>query len=130
MPSDKRVITAWLDDADSDLAAARTLSASKNRHAAFHLQQAAEKLVKAVRLARGHYATASHRIDELLDDLPDEDEWRVRLEVLGPLSEYATAFRYPSASGNLKPAPPAQVVDDWAARIAVMLADARTAFLR
>jgi hypothetical protein len=50
---DPRVIAAFLDDVDLELDAARRLVADPpNRLAAFHLQQAAAKLVKAVRLRR------------------------------------------------------------------------------
>lgn len=43
--------------------------------AAFHLQQAAEKLVKAVRLSRGLHATADHNIPALVGELKTDDEW-------------------------------------------------------
>jgi HEPN domain-containing protein len=46
--SDQRVIAAYLDDVDLELDAARRLVVDPpNRFAAFHLQQASEKLVKA-----------------------------------------------------------------------------------
>lgn len=49
-----RVISAYLDDVDLDLDAAKRLIADPpNRFAAFHLQQAAEKLVKAIWLGHG-----------------------------------------------------------------------------
>ena len=60
---DPRVIAAYLDDVDLELEAAKRLVADPpNRFAAFHLQQGAEKLVKAVRLARGLRVTADHNI--------------------------------------------------------------------
>jgi hypothetical protein len=47
---DPRVIVAYLEDVALELDAARRLIADPpNRFAAFHLEQAAEKLVKAVR---------------------------------------------------------------------------------
>jgi hypothetical protein len=61
---DNRVIAAYLDDVDLDLDATRRLIADPpNRLAAFHLQQAAEKLVKAVRLSRGLRLTKEHSIE-------------------------------------------------------------------
>jgi hypothetical protein len=51
---DPRVIAAYLDDVELELDAAKRLIADPpNRFAAFHLQQAAEKLVKAVPLGHG-----------------------------------------------------------------------------
>jgi len=54
-------------------AAKRLIADPPNRFAAFHLEQAAEKLVKAVRLTRGLRVTADHNIEALIDELPAED---------------------------------------------------------
>jgi HEPN domain-containing protein len=65
-----------LDEARSRDATLVTLSAKRliadppNRFAAFHLEQATEKLVKAVRLGRGLRVTADHNIEALIDELP------------------------------------------------------------
>lgn len=94
---DPRVIAAYLDDVELELDAAKRLIADPpNRFAAFHLEQAAEKLVKAVRLGRGLRVTADHNIEALVDELPADDPWRTKLRVLEPLSAYATTYRYPS----------------------------------
>jgi HEPN domain-containing protein len=97
-----RVIAAYLDDADLELDAAKRLNANPpNRFVAFHLQQAAEKLVKAVRLHRRLHVTAEHSIARLLEQLPPDDGWRTKLANLEPLTGYATTFRYPSPTGRL-----------------------------
>lgn len=84
---DPRVITAYLDDVDLELDAARRLAVDPpNRFAAFHLQQASEKLVKAVRLSRGLRVTADHDLEALVDELPHDDAWRAKLRALEPLS--------------------------------------------
>jgi HEPN domain-containing protein len=71
---DPRVIAAYLDDVDLELDAARRLIENPpNRFAAFHLQQAAEKLVKAARLGRGIRITNDHNIELLVDELPPGD---------------------------------------------------------
>jgi len=68
---DPIVIVAYLDDVDGELEAARRLSKDPpSRFAAFHLQQAAEKLVKATRLHRGLFASADHNILALVEELP------------------------------------------------------------
>lgn len=100
MPVDP-VVEAYLTDVGNDLDAARRLAHPRiNRLAAFHLQQAAEKLVKAVRLARRLPATAEHHIDVLVDGLPIGDPLRPLLEPLDDLTPYATTFRYPSTRGD------------------------------
>ena len=102
-------ITKLLDAANLDLdAAQRLLADPPNVLAANHLQQAAEKILGAVRLDRGLVNTKDHDLVILIDGrpggepraLPDGDPWRDRLRDLEPLSAYATAFRY-----SLSPTP-------------------------
>ncbi len=76
------------------------------------MQQAAEKLLRAVRLDRGLINTKDHDLVILIDGrpvgeprpLPAGDPWRERLRPFEGLSAYATAFRY-----SLSPTP---AVDD------------------
>jgi HEPN domain-containing protein len=123
---DPRVIVAYLDDVELDLDAARRLIAEPaNRLAAFHLQQAAEKLVKAIQLGRGLHVTADHNIALLLEKLSHDDVWRTKLTVLEPLSSYATSYRYPSTMGNRKGGPSSDEVLVWIKTIAGLGAEAR-----
>lgn len=132
-----RVVAAYLEDANADLDLVEAAIERKNRLGAYHLQQAAEKLVKAVRLVGGLLATKEHRLEILIDGsadgrppgLPSDDPWRDRLLSLSPLSGYATTFRYPTPSGRLKPPPAEDDLRDWAARVRQMLDDARREFL-
>lgn len=95
MPVDP-VVKAYLTGVREELdAIARLMEPPTNRLAAYHLQQAAEKLAKAVRLHRGHPATLEHRISLLLDVLAPDDPWRARLDPLARFSQFATAYRYP-----------------------------------
>lgn len=124
---DPRVITAYLDDVDLELDAAKRLIADPpNRFAAFHLEQAAEKLVKAVRLSRGLRVTADHNIEALVDELSADDEWRTKLRVLEPLAAYATAYRYPSPTGKRKGGPSNDEVLAWIKTITELNVEART----
>jgi HEPN domain-containing protein len=130
MPSDPKVVTAYLDDTETELVAVRRLLEDPpNRFAAFHVQQAAEKLIKAVRLARGMNATADHNLVALIEELAEEDPWRAKLEPLGPLMAYATAYRYPTPAGRLKPGPPAAELVKWIELIKALVTEARTALL-
>lgn len=103
---DRARVAAFLDDAEDDLELAEYGAKTGNRHAAFHLQQAAEKLVRAVRLVRGLGSTKDHDLLRLLDGggalapLPPADPWRADLESLADLSQYATTYRYPTPSGS------------------------------
>lgn len=129
MPADP-VVEAYLADAGNDIDAARRLARPRlNRLAAFHLQQAAEKLVKAVRLARRLPASAEHHIDVLVHGLPDGDPLRPLLEPLDDLTPYATTFRYPTIRGRVQSPLSADEIDAWADRIARLVLDVRAALV-
>ena len=105
----RRPIAKLLDAAKLDLdAAQRLLVEPPNVLAANHLQQAAEKILGAVRLHHGLLTTRDHDLVILIDGrpggeprpLPPGDPWRDRFRPLESLSAYATAFRY-----SLSPAP-------------------------
>ena len=116
-------IAKLLDAADLDLDAARRLLVDPpNVLAANHLQQAAEKILGAVRLHRGLLNTRDHDLVILIDGraegeprpLPAGDPWRERFQPLEPLSAYATTFRY-----SLSPAPK---IDDLRTMLAALSA--------
>ena len=123
---DPRVIAAYLDDVDLELDAARRLVVDPpDRFAAFHLQQASEKLVMAVRLSRGLRVTADHALEALVDELPHGDPWRAKLRAVEPLSAYATTYRYPSPTGKRKGGPGNAEVLAWLKVIAELNVEAR-----
>jgi len=128
---DPRVIAAYLDDVALELDAAKRLVADPpNRFAAFHLQQAAEKLVKAVRLGRGLRVTADHDIALLTEALQQDDPWRAKFRVLESLSSYATTYRYPSPMGKRKGGPSNDEVLAWIKTITGLTDEARAAFAK
>ena len=111
--SKQRRIETPLFLAQQDVEAALLLAASNNRYAAFHCQQASEKLIKALLDARGLEFGAEHHLDVLVDRLPDSDPWKPVLRALEKYSPYATTFRYAKPAGGLMPAPdPAAVTKD------------------
>ncbi len=126
MPVDP-VVAAYLVGVREELdAIARLMEPPANRLAAYHLQQAAEKLAKAVRLHRGHPATLEHRVSLLLDVLAPDDPWRARLDPLDRFSQFATAYRYPSPTGRLRPGPEAATLEAGRAEVASLLLVAET----
>lgn len=139
---DKRqaVVRAYLDDAETDLQAARALIAADNRLAVYHLQQAAEKLIRGVRLHRGLVNTKDHELAILVDGqlgeptrlplpLSEGDPWRERMLPLDWLSRYATAFRYPSPSGRVNPGPPKDELATTATKLERLVELARVELL-
>ncbi|HXQ68286.1 MAG TPA: HEPN domain-containing protein [Alphaproteobacteria bacterium] len=101
------MVLRWLEIARGDLLAARNCIDGPHflpGFAAYHCQQAAEKLVKAILVHRGIEPPKSHDIDTLADRLSSADRSRFALASLGRLTPYAIAFRYPEE--DLEPSIP------------------------
>jgi len=105
MNGEKRV-RAYLELATKDAEAAGLLLAGGNRYAAYHIQQAVEKVTKALLLARGIEAGIDHRLEELFKRFAGDDAWPDRLRPFAGYSAYATAFRYPTPGGRIPADPP------------------------
>jgi HEPN domain-containing protein len=109
MSVEKRV-RAYLELAAKDADAAELLLAGGNRYSAYHVQQAIEKITKALLLAQGIEAGIEHRFEELFKRFPIENEWPARLLPFASYSAYATAFRYPTPGGRIPADPPADAL--------------------
>jgi len=75
MSVEKRVV-AYLELATKDVEAAELLVAGGNRYAAYHVQQAVEKLTKGALLAKGIEAGIEHRFEELFKRFTEDDPGR------------------------------------------------------
>jgi HEPN domain-containing protein len=109
MSVEKRV-AAYLELDTKDAEAAELLMAGGNRYAAYHMQQALEKLTKALLLAKGIEAGIEHRLEELFKRFAADDPWPPRLVPLASYSAYATAFRYPTPGGRIPADPSADTI--------------------
>jgi len=103
--SRNRRISALVDLAEQDIDAAEALLVVGNRYAAYHCQQAAEKLIKAVLLELGLEAGTEHRIDVLASKIPTEHPLQAEFMALDRLTPYATTYRYPTIAGRIPSAP-------------------------
>lgn len=88
----------WLRYARSDLALSRTARTPEIllETLCFHAQQAAEKALKAVLVAKGIAPPRTHNIGTLLDLLPP-DVSPADLRDAASLTDYAVMSRYPAA---------------------------------
>jgi HEPN domain-containing protein len=91
--------------AREDLVVARKELADHPRHAAFHISQAAEKLLKAVLSVEGIAITASHQLGALAESLPQDHMWRADLMAFDAYTTYATSTRYPLPGGGMPRTP-------------------------
>jgi len=87
----------WLRYARSDLELARVVRPDEVlfEGLCFHAQQAAEKALKAVLIAKGVPPPKTHNIRTLLDLLPQEVIAPQEIEDAASLTDYAVTSRYP-----------------------------------
>jgi HEPN domain-containing protein len=92
---------SFISLARNDLELAKLVSARDPGNAAFHLQQAAEKLAKAVLDIEGIPSGATRMIGALAALLPADHVFRPDLAAFDRFSSYATSTRYPLPGGGL-----------------------------
>ncbi|MBI1779717.1 MAG: HEPN domain-containing protein [Proteobacteria bacterium] len=126
MANPKRV-EAFLAMADEDLGAASMLLASSTRIARYHVQQSAEKAVKALLEHRGLNPGREHRFEFLAEMLPESDIWRARIRDLDLLSPAATTYRYPTSEGRILPPPEREPILREIAMVRQSIQDVRAA---
>jgi HEPN domain-containing protein len=96
----------WLAIAERDLKAVRNnlLGPEPTTEvAAYHCQQAAEKLVKAALIAADIDPPRWHDIDGLVHLLPGDNQLRGMLFPLARFAPYAVAYRYPVPDPDVLP---------------------------
>lgn len=97
----KPLIESYLALATEDLALAKKVLEAFPRHGAYAIQQAAEKLIKAVLATEGIPVPAQHHLGALAQLLPHDHLWRAEFAALDVLSSYATTIRYPLPGGRM-----------------------------
>ena len=105
MPLDRERADAperWLENARSDLAFARSPLPSGGRyeHLCFHIQQAAEKSLKAVLLSSGVNFPFTHNLQALINLFHPDTVLPSTVKQSVMLNPYAVATRYP---GEIEP---------------------------
>lgn len=90
----------WIEKAEGDWDIAQRVYRARKRPnydaACFHVQQCAEKYLKARLNEAGIVINKTHNLSDLLDDvLPAEPTWATLRPVLNVLTKYAVLYRYP-----------------------------------
>ena len=94
-----RRLSALVTAAERDIGAAHRLLPDMPDQAIFHVQQAAEKLTRAVCEREDLPVGRTHNIGQAAAMLPDGHVFKEDLLGLDNLSAAATAWRYPSPGG-------------------------------
>jgi HEPN domain-containing protein len=120
-----RRVRALLEMAGEDLAGAKVLLDSSTRLARYHVQQSAEKAVKALLEHRGVNPGREHRFEMLSEMFPADDPWRSRVHAFHRLSPAATSLRYPTAEGRVLPPPARNVVEGEIDSVVKLIAEVK-----
>ncbi len=120
-----RRLAALVTAAERDIAAAHRLLPDLPDQAIFHVQQAAEKLTRAVCEKEGVAVGRTHNIGQAAAMLPDGHMFKEDLLGLDDLSAAATAWRYPSPGGWFPAMPDQGHVKDALADIEALLPEVR-----
>jgi HEPN domain-containing protein len=114
-------VPSYIAQAREDLAVADKLLADHPRHAAFHIEQAAEKLLKAVLTAEAIRFPTHHQLGALAALLPVDHPWRADLMAFDGFTAYATALRYPAPGGGMPAEPEDAELRRGLAEVAALL---------
>ncbi len=126
--SKNKVVAGYLRVAAEDLAGARLLAQAKNRNAIYLCSQAAEKIIRAVLTTEDKHAGIGHKLDMMVDMLPEENPMKPMLRDIDSLGDFATAFRYPTTGGKVKKAPGREEFDRLARCVQRALEEAVSRF--
>lgn len=118
-------VAAFLTLAEEEAGAAEALIAGFPRQAAYQLQQAAEKLARAILAAEGIPFGTGHNLGQMAAALPLDHPWRPLLMSLDKHSPAATRWRYPAPGGRLPPPPAAATLAADLADLRALIAGAR-----
>jgi HEPN domain-containing protein len=107
LPEHRAEARRWLLIVEEDLdVAAAALRLPRRGASAYHLQQAAEKLIKALLVLAGEPFRRTHDLDDLVARLrPIYPAFAAKAEAVRHLSVWGIAYRYPSLEDLPEPLP-------------------------
>jgi len=116
--------------AANDLKEARILLEQKTRGAAYHAEQAIEKLLLAILISEQIHVPVkdTHQLDTQVDKLPPDHPMLDQLRRVTFLTIYATAYRYPKTGGRLPPLPDWSKIDSALIGIEALIEEASKHF--
>src|SRR5262245_49020719 len=117
--------SAFIQLATEELAAAKGLSSTGRRQAAYFCQQAAEKIARALLADAGVLFSTGHNLGQMAAALPAEHPFRARLNALDKHSPAATRYRYPGPTGRLAEPPRTEQLQEDIRELTDLLEDAR-----
>ncbi len=112
-PENRQEAKRWLEIVDEDIDVAIAAARLSRRGAsAYHVQQAAEKLLKALLVLAGEPFRRTHDLNDLAIRLvPVYPQFIQQAEAVRPLSIWGIAYRYPSLEDAPEPLPDSEELE-------------------
>jgi len=125
MSSQRERIAAFLQLAKEELDVAGWLVERAPRQCAYLVQQAAEKLARAILTAADVKFGTGHNLGQMAEALPKGHPWVEKIKPLDRHSPAATRYRYPTMAGRLVDPPTTRALQRDVAELADLLEEAR-----
>lgn len=97
-----KIIASYIAIAAEDLEGARALVTIENRNASYLLEQAAEKIIRAVLTSENVHAGVKHDLTQMVASLRDGHPLKPQLELVTSLERFATSYRYRRAAAGFR----------------------------
>lgn len=99
-----------------------------SRGAAYHLEQAAEKIIRAITTSEDIRAGLGHELDDFVDEIPDTHPFKMECRGVQDLKKYATSYRYPTSRGKPVKLPTKIEFEDNYSKVKQLLEDVANRF--
>jgi HEPN domain-containing protein len=122
-----KLIASFFELAEDGLKTANILFREDQfRDSAYHAQQVAEHVARALLTHAGKPFGTSQNLGQMAEVLPVDHPFKIRIKAFDQLSPAATKFRYPSPTGRLADPPSIDAIRKILDDLATLLRDART----
>ncbi len=101
MDNQRERVAAFLQLATEELGVATGLVEEAPRQCAYLLQQAAEKMARAILTAADVQFGPGHNLGQMAGALPEDHPWREKIRSQNKHSPAVTRYRYPTPEGRL-----------------------------
>ncbi len=130
MDNQRERVTAFLQLASEELGVATGIVETAPRQCAYLLQQAAEKMARAILTGADVQFGPGHNLGQMAGTLREDHPWTEKIRSLNKHSPAVTRYRYPTPEGRLmEPPGPRRLAQD-VQELTDLLEEARQFLLR
>jgi HEPN domain-containing protein len=125
MDNQRKRVEAFLQLATEELGVAIGIVEEAPRQCAYLLQQAAEKMARAILTAADVQFGPGHNLGQMAGVLPENHPWKEKIRSLNKHSPAVTRYRYPTPEGRLLEPPSSRTLAQDVRELTDLLEEAR-----